>query len=163
VQFGFTGGGSGGVDIVGNGQNYGNYPYTTAQPIILGPLAGDGVTMYEFAVRDHLNPDCHDAAMLGKVLCGPSATYDPGAAGIRLNLSPNPTSNTLIVNALSADGRPMGQADVEVYAADGKFVLAQTVINANNFALDVTSLPAATYRLILKTTIGQMEALFVKN
>jgi hypothetical protein len=52
VTFQHSGGGNAGFKIVGNGVNYGNYPYNTPQPIILGPLDGDNMTNYEFAVVD---------------------------------------------------------------------------------------------------------------
>jgi hypothetical protein len=35
------------------------------EPILLGPLQGNGTTYYEFVVRDHQNPACRDYAENG--------------------------------------------------------------------------------------------------
>jgi hypothetical protein len=92
LTFQHSGGGNAGFKIVGNGVNYGNYPYNTQQPIILGPLNGDNTTNYEFAVVDLQHPDCFDEYLLGKVECTMSAVQDPIADG-KLIISPNPTSH----------------------------------------------------------------------
>lgn len=163
LTFQHENGGSGGFDIIGNGNNYGNFPYDTLQPIILGPFPGDGTTMYEFAVVDHNHPDlCGDDFNLGKVECQ-SPVVDPGAGNAMLTLSPNPTANWLNVTALLENGASIGQANVEVYAADGRLALSNTVANGANFQLDVTNLPAGMYRLVLKSDSGRLEGTFAKQ
>ena len=61
-----------GFKVQGNGINYGIFNYSNL-PITIGPLSGNGVTPYEFVVRDLLHPDCSDFFVLGSVSCGGSA------------------------------------------------------------------------------------------
>ncbi len=161
VTFKHQFGGSGGFDIAGNGVNYGNYPYNTQQPIILGPLDGDGVTQYEFVVKDHLHPDCHDAVNLGVVDC--TQQFQRQAAGGKLVLSPNPTSNWLSVTAQLSTGTVAGQATAEIRQADGRLVRTVVVANGSNFQLDVSELPAGLYRLSLQTAEARLESTFAKQ
>lgn len=163
LTFEHENGGAGGFDIVGNGNFYGNFPYDTIQPIILGPFPGDGTTMYEFAVVDHDHPDlCGDDFNLGKVECMTPIT-DPGAGTALMTLSPNPTSNWLNVTAMLENAATIGQANVQVYAADGRLALSNTVANGANFQLDVTNLPAGMYRLVLISDTGRLEGKFAKQ
>jgi hypothetical protein len=162
LTFNHENGGAGGFDIVGNGNNYGNFPYDTIQPIILGPFDGDGTTMYEFAVIDHNHPNCGDDFNLGKVDCT-SNLVSPTGGSAMLTLSPNPTANWLNVTALLENGAAIGQADVEIYAADGRLLKTNTVANGANFQLDVSNLPSGVYRLTLRTDSGRLEGSFVKE
>jgi len=163
LTFEHSNGGAGGFDIVGNGNNYGNFPYNTPQPIILGPFNGDGTTMYEFAVIDHDQPNlCGDAFNLGKVECMTPAN-DPTGGSAMLTMSPNPTANWLNVTALLENGASIGQANVEVYAADGRLVHTIVVANGGNFQLDVANLPSGIYRLVLKSDSGRLEGTFAKE
>lgn len=163
LTFKHDNGGPGGFDILGNGNNYGNFPYDTTQPIILGPFPGDGTTMYEFAVVDHNHPDlCHDAVNLGKVDCM-VPVVNPSHGTAMLTLSPNPTDNWLNVTALLENGVAMGQADVEVYATDGRLVMTNTVSNGANFQLDVSALPSGVYRIVLLSNAGRLEGTFAKQ
>ena len=163
LTFKHENGGDGGFDIVGNGNNYGNFPYDTTQPIILGPFPGDGTTMYEFAVVDHEQPDhCGDEFQLGKVQCM-VPVVDPGQGSGMLTLSPNPTVDWLNVTALLENGSVIGQANVEVYATDGRLVQTSTVANGANFQLDVSGLPGGVYRLVLLADSGRLEGTFAKQ
>ncbi|MFN0174913.1 MAG: T9SS type A sorting domain-containing protein [Saprospiraceae bacterium] len=162
LTFEYENGGAGGFDIMVNGINFGNFPYNTPQPIILGPFNGDGVTDYHFAVVDHDHPDqCGDEFNLGKVECM-IPVIDPGSAAL-LTLSPNPTANWLNVTALLENGAAIGQSNVEVYAADGRLVQTNTVANGANFQLDVSNLPSGIYRLVLKSDSGRLEGTFAKE
>jgi len=163
LTFEHDNGGPGGFDILGNGNNYGNFPYNTPQPIILGPFNGDGVTDYEFVVVDHDHPDqCGDDFNLGKVECL-TPVIDPTGGSALLTLSPNPTANWLNVTALLENGAALGQSNVEVYAADGRLVQTNTVANGANFQLDVSNLPSGIYRLVLKSDSGRLEGTFAKE
>ncbi len=163
LTFKHENGGGDGFDIFGNGNNYGNFPYNTVQPIILGPFPGDGTTMYEFVVRDHNHPDlCFDHFNLGKVDCM-VPVIDPGHGSAMLSLSPNPTANWLNVTALLDNGASIGQADVKVYAADGRLAQSNTVSNGANFQLDVSSLPSGLYRIVLLSDSGRLEGTFAKQ
>ena len=162
VTFQHSGGGNAGFKIVGNGVNYGNYPYNTPQPIILGPLDGDNMTNYEFAVVDLQQPDCFDEYQLGKVECTMSAVQDPAASG-KLTISPNPTSQWLQVQAQISGSAHLGQGDVEILQQDGRLARALTVADAGQFALEVSDLPAGLYRLLVKTAAGRLEGTFVKQ
>ncbi len=160
LSFEFDNVGSGGFDIVGNGNNYGTFGYDHAQPIILGPFPGDG-TNYEFVVRDHFHPDCHDAVEMGEVVCMVAVT-DPGNT-TQLSLSPNPAGDWLQVSAQLNGGLKAGQSNVEVYSTDGRLVIQQTVADGNNFQLNVASLPAGVYRLVLLSEAGKVEGTFAKK
>jgi hypothetical protein len=162
LTFDYQFGGAGGFDIVGNGNNYGNFPYNTTQPIILGPFNGDGTTVYEFAVQDHNHPDlCQDDFNLGTVDCM-TPVNEPGKSA-QLTLSPNPANNWINVTALFDNNIAAGQSDVEIYAADGRLVQINTVANGANFQLDVSALPSGIYRLVLKTAAGRVEGTFAKG
>jgi len=162
VTFKHQNGGSGGFDIVGNGQNYGNYPYSHPQPIIIGPLMGDGTTQYEFGVKDHLHPDCNDALNLGKVECA-TPTDELASGGGRLSLSPNPASERLNVTAQLDGISSIGQVQVEVRHADGRLVLTSIAADGNNFQLDVSTLASGVYRLTVLAERGRLEGSFVKS
>ncbi|MBK8427379.1 MAG: T9SS type A sorting domain-containing protein [Lewinellaceae bacterium] len=160
VNFKFNNGGSGGFDIVGNGNNYGTFPYNHPQPIVLGPFQGNG-TNYEFAVRDHFHPECHDAVELGEIVCTVPVT-DPGN-DIHLSLSPNPAGDWLQVAAQMPGGIQAGQSNIDVYSADGRLVIHQTVADGSNFQLNVSALPAGMYRLVVSSEVGRMEGTFAKR
>ncbi|MBK8965558.1 MAG: hypothetical protein IPM36_02545 [Lewinellaceae bacterium] len=166
LTFNHQNGGSGGFDIVGNGMNYGNFPYNQAQPIILGPLDGDGTTEWEFVVQDHLHPDCQDAVELGTVDCTQpfqsSGTGNVQQAG-KLSLSPNPTSNWLAVTTQLNSGALVGQATVEIRQADGRLVRSVVVPDAAAFQLDVSELQAGLYRLSLQSASARLESTFAKQ
>ena len=161
VTFDHESGTPGGFDIVGNGHNYGTFPYNTPQPIILGPLVGDNSTMYEFSVRDHQHPDCHDATLLGEVTCPTLATGTPGD-GSTLLLAPNPAGDWLNATALLSGGARMGQSTVQVFHADGRLVLTQSVADGSSFQLQVSALPAGVYRLAVRSDVGNVEGTFSK-
>jgi hypothetical protein len=161
LNFSHQGGGAGGFDIVGNGNNYGNFAYNHPQPIILGPFEGNGTTPYEFVVRDHNHPDCQDNFDLGPVQCS-TPLSEPGSTA-RLALAPNPVANWLGVTASMDNGTAIGQANVEIYYADGRLVRSKVVAQADNFQLEVADLPAGMYRLVLLTEAGRLEGSFAKQ
>ena len=49
--------GNTGFQVLGNGENYGNYAYSDL-PILLGPFDGDGVREYEFVAEDLAHQAC---------------------------------------------------------------------------------------------------------
>lgn len=49
--------GSAGFQVIGNGENYGNFAYSEL-PVMLGPFDGDGVREYEFVIEDIAHPNC---------------------------------------------------------------------------------------------------------
>ncbi len=161
LTFEHTNGSAGGFDVVGNGTNYGTFPYNTPQPIILGPFAGDNTTMYEFGVRDHQHNDCQDDVLLGKVDCPTLATNSP-LNGATLLLAPNPTNDYLNATALLPGGARLGQTDVDVYHADGRLMLSQVVGDGSSFQLNVSVLPAGVYRLALRSELGSLQGTFTK-
>jgi hypothetical protein len=160
LNFQFDGVGAGGFDVVGNGHNYGTFEYSHPQPLILGPLPGDG-TNYEFVVRDHLHPDCQDVVQMGEVVCMTPVT-DPGNTAL-LTLSPNPANEWLQVSAQWNNGLKAGQSNVQVYSADGRLVIQQTVTDGGNFQLNVANLPAGMYRLVVLGEAGRVEGTFAKQ
>jgi hypothetical protein len=162
LTFKHQNGSASGFNIVGNGNNYGNFPYNTQQPIILGPFDGDGTTVYEFAVIDNDHPNCADDFKLGEVKCT-NFTSSPVGGSAMLAISPNPTANWLNVSALLENGASIGQANVEVYSTDGRKVRALTVANGTNFQMNVSDLPSGLYRLVLISDSGRLEGKFAKE
>ncbi|MFZ2898201.1 MAG: T9SS type A sorting domain-containing protein [Saprospiraceae bacterium] len=78
LNFEYQNVGGEGFKVVGNGNNYGVFEYTSL-PITLGPFNGDGVTVYEFGVFDLLHPDCGDDTFIDPVECEggePCEIYD---------------------------------------------------------------------------------------
>ncbi|MBP6826866.1 MAG: T9SS type A sorting domain-containing protein, partial [Saprospiraceae bacterium] len=161
LSFQYQNGGIGGFEITGNGNNYGSFPYNTPQPIIIGPLQGDGTTQYEFAVTDVQHPDCADDALIGAIMCMTSVV-DAGSDS-KLGISPNPTSNWLNVTAQLQNGTKIGEATVDIYHADGRLVRSVIVPDGSNFQLDVTDLPTGVYRLTVLTATGRLEGVFAKQ
>jgi hypothetical protein len=160
LNFQFDNVGNGGFDIVGNGHNYGTFEYSHPQPIVLGPFPGDG-TNYEFVVRDHNHPDCHDAVEMGPVVCM-TPVVEPTATAL-LNLSPNPAGEWLQVSAQWNNGVKPGQSNVQVYSTDGRLAIQQTVADGGNFQLQVSNLPAGMYRLVVQSEAGRVEGTFAKQ
>lgn len=161
LNFKFQNVGGGGFDIVGNGNNYGTFQYDHPQPIVLGPFPGDGMTNYEFVVRDHFHPDCHDDFDLGEVVCM-VPVIDPGN-NFNLSLSPNPAGDWLQVSAQMAGGVKPGQSNVDVYGVDGRLLIHQIVADGGDFQLNVSALPAGMYRLMVLSEAGRMEGTFAKR
>jgi hypothetical protein len=161
LTFNHDNGSASGFDVVGNGNNYGTFPYNTQQPIILGPFTGDGTTSFEFGVVDHENGDCHDGFNLGEVECS-TPVVEPGNTGSMV-ISPNPAANWVNVTAMLKSGVDIGQATVKIYHADGRLLLTQMVANAANFQLDVSNMPAGVYRLSLQSGAGRLEGSFSKQ
>ena len=60
--------GSDGFHVQGNGTNYGNFSYEDI-PVEIGPLEGDGVTVYEFIVTDNQIEGCSDWTGIDPVDC----------------------------------------------------------------------------------------------
>ncbi len=165
LTFRYKNTGTEGFDVMGNGQNYGNFPYSTTQPIVIGPLAGDGTTDYEFVVKDHVNPDCQDDVHLGTVNCDdnrptPRAKKFDSSS---LKLSPNPASDRVLVSIQNPSGVRVGQATVEIFAADGQLLRNETVSDGNTFTLDVATLPTGVYRVRVIGDNGAFAGDFVKQ
>jgi hypothetical protein len=77
LDFEYEDTGNEGFTVEGNGVNYGNFEYS-ALPILINDLEGDGITFYEFLVRDIQFPDCSNFAELGIIECfgGPCNIWD---------------------------------------------------------------------------------------
>ncbi len=165
LTFEHQNGGSGGFDVTGNGQNYGNFAYSTPQPIVIGPLVGDGTINFEFVVKDHNHPnDCNDFFNLGNIECPPQILgNDDNRTATNLQISPNPANDRVQVTAQSKNSTRIGQATAEIYLTDGRLVRAETVADGSQFGLDVSMLPAGIYRLRVIGASGAFEANFVKE
>lgn len=72
VDIGFhsENGGNEGFRIVGNGHNYGNFSYDE-EFVTLGPLEGDGSTIYEFILIDNQDDNCTAFTGIGPIDCNP--------------------------------------------------------------------------------------------
>ena len=78
IDFQFENVGNTGYKIVGNGVNYGTFSYEE-EYVTVGPLYGDGQTVYEFVVIDLAHPDCQNYTVLGPIQCdnaGPCEIYE---------------------------------------------------------------------------------------
>ncbi len=62
--------GNEGYKVLGNGTNYGNFSYDEPY-ITIGPLEGDGSTIYEFVIIDNQFGDCSDYTTIGPIDCLP--------------------------------------------------------------------------------------------
>ena len=71
LNFAYVNIGNEGFNVHGNGVNYGDFSYDDL-PVIIGPLLGDGTTVYEFAVIDNQFEECSDWTAIDPVDCGGS-------------------------------------------------------------------------------------------
>ncbi|MEN9415196.1 MAG: hypothetical protein RLZ62_1500 [Bacteroidota bacterium] len=161
VTFGYKNPGTGGFDIVGSGINFGNFPYSTPQPILLGPLQGNGTTYYEFVVRDHHNPACRDYDEMGVVECE-TPVSDP-FSGHTMSISPNPAADWISVAVTSDQHSISGQATAAVYQSDGRLVREVTISDMSNFRLQVSDLASGVYRLSVTGASGRYESNFARQ
>ncbi len=75
INFNYDNVGNEGFKVQGNGGNYGNFNYNDL-PITVGPLDGDGVTVYEFVVIDNQFNDCSAFDAVGPINCGTCELFD---------------------------------------------------------------------------------------
>ncbi len=75
LGFDYVNVGEEGFRVKGNGTNYGNFEYGDL-PVEIGPLLGDGVTVYEFIVKDLQYNDCSDWTELGPIDCSVGSDCD---------------------------------------------------------------------------------------
>jgi len=68
LNFGYENVGEMGFRVQGNGNNYGNFEYEDL-PIEIGPLTGDGITIYEFVAIDNQFEDCSNWTAIDPVDC----------------------------------------------------------------------------------------------
>lgn len=68
-----------GFRVIINGESYGEDFSYESEVVTIGPLLGDGETIYEVAVVDNAHPACVKVRRLGPVFC-PSAEVWPGDA-----------------------------------------------------------------------------------
>jgi hypothetical protein len=162
LNFQHTGAPNGSFDVVGNGVNYGNFPYTHTQPLILGPLQGNQGTAFEFVVKDHQQPTCRDVYELGVISCPVSSTDDAGSLTGSLSVSPNPATEWLTVSVQGATHIVSGAGNLEIWGADGRRVKTLTVSNAAAFSVSVNDLAAGAYQLVLNTDGGRFRGNFIK-
>lgn len=69
LNFTFDDVGNDGFTVQGNGANYGNFSYADL-PVLIGPMEGDGSTIYEFIAIDNQFSDCSGFTGIGPVSCG---------------------------------------------------------------------------------------------
>ena len=70
IEFKYDKVGGSGFTIRGNGVEYGKFKY--GEPFYtVGPLKGDGTTVYEFEIIDNDNPDCRNFTTIDPVNCLP--------------------------------------------------------------------------------------------
>lgn len=69
LDFEYGGVGNEGFTVLGNGNDYGDFEYADL-PVSIGPLEGDGTTVYEFVILDNQNSDCNNWTDIDPVNCG---------------------------------------------------------------------------------------------
>ena len=60
--------GAEGFSVIGNGSDYGDFEYADL-PVLIGPLEGDGETVYEFLVTDNQFEECSNWTEIDPVYC----------------------------------------------------------------------------------------------
>ena len=83
LDFEYENVGDDGFKVQGNGVNYGSFPYDSI-PVLIGPLPGDGVTVYEFVVTDNQMDDCSDWTAIDPVDCDTTAECEIGELDITI-------------------------------------------------------------------------------
>lgn len=77
LDFEFVNVGNDGFRVQGSGLNHGSFSYDSI-PVLIGPLVGDGTTIYEFVVIDNEYEDCSDWTAIDPVDCDPPANCEIG-------------------------------------------------------------------------------------
>ncbi|MEO0776555.1 MAG: hypothetical protein AAF146_08325, partial [Bacteroidota bacterium] len=116
--------------VVGNGVNYGNFDYADL-PVQIGPLDGDGQTVWTFTAFDAFDPDCSATYELGTVSCntGPCAINDIEIVDLSCDTNDsytffldftvdNPTSDSFFINAGSNGTSTYALSDLPVLVND---------------------------------------------
>ena len=107
---------SGTFTVQGNGNSYGTFSYDSL-PVQIGPLEGDGMTVYEFVVRDSDDESCTNFAVLEPVTCpvgcgfaeivvDPIECVDETSYDLALNFIP--TNNGTLGFTVSTGGTVLG-------------------------------------------------------
>ena len=99
-----------GFTVTGNGNNYGTFAYDSL-PVVVGPVEGDSITVYEFVITDLQNGECQSFTVIDPVSCPPACHFeevnvDPIACqgdssySIGINFIPvNPEAATFVVTS----------------------------------------------------------------
>lgn len=105
--------GENGFSVQGNGTDYGDFEYADL-PVEIGPLLGDGTTVYEFGVSDNTFEGCSDWTEIDPVDC------DVKGEGEWIQVFPNPSTS-----ATSIKFHPTlsGKKDIYIYDPNGELVL----------------------------------------
>jgi Secretion system C-terminal sorting domain len=140
--------------VVGNGTTYGPFAYAQ-NPVIIGPLQGDGLTNYKFLVQDVLNPDCKSDVSMGIIACPIFANNKP-----LLKVSPNPASGYVEVTCPSA--ALDAQALLEITNSLGQIVLSKTMQNESTVYCNISTLPKGKYQVQVQWAGGSAAGQFVK-
>ena len=120
--------------IVGNGHHYGIFEY--GKPFYtIGPIAGDGETIYEFVIQDLENENCHNFTVLGPISCQSNCSI----SHLRAETSqcrPNGTYD--IVFNFEQDNLPEANADFNVFLDEkyyGTYAYTQLPVTLNGLDL----------------------------
>jgi len=140
LDFEFENVGDNGFKVVGNGNNYGTYDYESL-PISIGPLAGDGVTIYEFVAKDLSYEGCSDWTAIDPIYCGEVGVYEISKNAM-IQLYPNPASDVLniVIGKNVKDGFLM-----IVYDSFGKEINYFEDVKKSNLQLEINNYPKGTY------------------
>lgn len=131
LDFDFTNPGGDGFNIVGNGNEYGNFDYEQL-PVQVGPFPSDD-TDYEFLVFDAANPECF-------------AVINPGVVECLVSTLPVDFDEffTLINNGAIPGIYAKKDIMLSLYHANGKNVLVQYPLSADEI-YELKNQPAGLY------------------
>lgn len=136
-----------------------DYPYNLAGlGIITGSSANASSSYYYFFYDWEVSAPahwCEGPRTAVEVLVGPTGIADDaGASGFRL--FPNPATNRLTIQG----ERPKESAELRVVDLTGRTVLAPQL---QGMTIDITSLAAGTYTLVIRDAQGIKNAVFMKQ
>ena len=105
-----------GFTLAGNGVIYGTYLYDDL-PLVVGPLLGDGESLYEFIAWDVENPECQQFTTLEANDCGPVC----GFSNVQLELI-SCVNNTHALVELDFDHQGTTNPAFDVFYENGSLV-----------------------------------------
>ena len=140
LDFEFENVGDEGFQVVGNGNNYGLFEYE-ALPITIGPLEGDGTTVYEFLAKDLVYEGCSDWTEIEPVDCGELGVNNLIHKN-DIKLYPNPAGESLILEL--PDWAENGYT-VHIYDNFGRIHDNLEDQNQLRLIFDLTNYPKGTF------------------
>jgi len=145
--------------VLVNNTLYQKYSYSTPQPILIGPFAGDGTTNYLFTVKDEEVPFCTTTNELGAINCPEIETLQKGQS---LVIAPNPVRGWAAIQAKTGKTNVYGAGVLSIVDQDGKTVRSEKIAQVALFHLDTANLPVGKYTVSLWVEDDVFRGSFIK-